>query len=250
MISPGPPLDFSFKGLTQLSEICPNTDDLQPPSIGESPAGIRALQEAPRTTGVAHVESTEILEGTKGPSTSPQLSAKQTPGLPAAGDAKGQAVPVPVVSPFPPTPRKSICVTKSDRVVSVCSLMMRGQHNSVIKEVKESKMHVSLVPIAVRLNNNDLTEAPDLPFHLSRIMQFPAQNLLWLDLSFNRLTNVPLSLNELYSLTSLYLHCNAIANPAEVCVLKKNKNLKFLTLTGNPFEQDLVGSYRSAAPHF
>ncbi|KAL8424470.1 hypothetical protein Efla_005026 [Eimeria flavescens] len=253
--APGPPVEVCFQGLKHLSELVPSEDDLQ-----KRPSQAGTLAARP-TTRASHVgvlaggpstlartdsggEVVGMIRGT--PSAAQQLLGRATAAggqMPAAAEAKAQAA---AGEPALPPTRKSVCVTKSGRVVSVCSLALRGQLNSVVKEPKTGKVVISLVTTAVRLSNNELTEAPDLPFHLSFLMASPAENLRWLDLSFNQLAHVPSSLEELPNLRCLYLHCNAIANAEEVLLLQNSPSLRFLTCLGNPFEQTLAKDYRIA----
>ncbi|KAL8275616.1 hypothetical protein Esti_000567 [Eimeria stiedai] len=262
--SPGPPIDLCFKGLKQLSELLPPKDEAsRHASLGEPPSsytGMRGPQVGPSTIGgpPGRLDSIDVTRILLSPLQQQMLgrsaAAGHTTTAAAATGGRGGGVKRSMGSgaaaasqaPPPPPTRKSVCITKSHRVVSVCSLALRGQLNSVVREPMKAKVLISLVARAVRLSNNELTEAPDLPFHLSFLMNSPAENLRWLDLSFNRLEAVPPSLEELSNLRNLYLHYNGIANPAEVFVLQKNQSLKFLTLMGNPLEQHVVGCYRTA----
>ncbi|KAL8430090.1 hypothetical protein ACSSS7_006146 [Eimeria intestinalis] len=261
--SPGPPIDVCFKGLKQLSELLPPGDEApRHASLGGAPfsyTGVRGSQVGHPTLGgpPGRHESADLTRSLLSPLQQQMLgrSAAAVNTTIAAAAATGGGGDNGGVSggtganqgpPTPPT-RKSVCITKSHhRVVSVCSLALRGQLNSVVREPKKAKVLISLVPRAVRLSNNELTDAQDLPFHLSFLMSSPTENLRWLDLSFNRLEAVPPSLEELFNLRNLYLHYNAIENPAEVLSLQNNQNLQFLTLMGNPLEQHLIGSYRTA----
>ncbi|KAL8444146.1 hypothetical protein Emag_005660 [Eimeria magna] len=263
--SPGPPVDVCFRGLKQLRELLPPEDEApRHASLGgpqSSYTGIRGSQVGPPTVESSPPGRLDSVDATR-TSISPlqqqmlgrSTAAGHTRAAAAAAGAGGGGGEIVAGSgaatvsegPSPPPTRKSVCITKTHRVVSVCSLALRGQLNSVVREPKKAKVLVSLVSRAVRLSNNELTEAPDLPFYLSFLMNSPIKNLRWLDLSFNRLEAVPPSLEELSNLRNLYLHYNSIANPAEVLILQRNQSLTFLTLMGNPLEQHLIGGYRMA----
>ncbi|KAL8448906.1 hypothetical protein Emed_003476 [Eimeria media] len=266
--SPGPPVDLCFRGLKQLSELLPPEDEApRHASVGGPQSyysGIRGFPVGPPTLGgpPGRLDSVDATRNSISPLQQQMLGRSTASGHTAATaaaaaaaaaagggggeSASGSGAAAASDGPVPPPTRKSVCITKSHRVVSVCSLALRGQLNSVVREPKKAKVLVSLVARAVRLSNNELTEAPDLPFHLSFLMSSPTENLRWLDLSFNRLEAVPPSLEELTNLRNLYLHYNAIANPADVLLLQKLQSLTFLTLMGNPLEQHLIGGYRMA----
>lgn len=254
---PGPPIDFSFHGITRLSEIVSNEGVVDPLNAKENnalsfkhsesphfpPANQTELHETARTAfGVQHSRGVALgppsllkVHNTVAHGLA-EISKGQEPS--AAADAATAGG-----SSFTPT-RKSICITRKERSVSVCSLMLRSQQSPVIKEKKTQKMFISLVPTSIKLNNNELSDVLDLFFYVSKMMPSPSVNLQWLDLSFNKIAAIPSSLNELYNLKCLYLHCNVLANPADVLILQENGKLKSLTLMGNPIEEYLMGGYR------
>ncbi len=60
--------------------------------------------------------------------------------------------------------------------------------------------------------------------------------LLWLDLSFNQLTDIDEALLDLPNLRVLYLHANEIREGAPIRRLGKLKQLTNLTIHGNPLD--------------
>jgi Leucine-rich repeat (LRR) protein len=79
---------------------------------------------------------------------------------------------------------------------------------------------------------NNLT---DLPKILNRLT--PDINLIsWLDVSFNNLEKIDETLLLLLNLKVLYLHANQITNINEMDKLGQLKQLRNLTMHGNPLE--------------
>ncbi|OEH75577.1 leucine rich repeat protein [Cyclospora cayetanensis] len=245
LCSPGPPIDLSFKGISHVSEIAPVEEDVQQPTSapGCATRGSRPVREAHHSAAFA-LDSAEGQDGNKGFMPFPhRFSTKDHIGAQVAGESKSHTGGL--LSPSLAPIRKSICLTKSDRVVSICCLSLRDQQCLVSRETKPAKMFVNLVPTAVRLNNNELSEVPDLHVHLLRVLPRASENLRWLDLSFNKLKSIPSSLDALRGLACLYLHCNEIQDPAGLLLLRQNANLKFLTLLGNPCcNQGRSGEFR------
>ena len=91
---------------------------------------------------------------------------------------------------------------------------------------------------ALRLNNNALTAIEGLlPTVLPRLVPFHSvSQLLWLDLSFNMLTEIDEALLEFTSLSVLYLHANQIKETANYQVLSQLKSLTNLAIHGNPLD--------------
>lgn len=66
--------------------------------------------------------------------------------------------------------------------------------------------------------------------------------LLWLDLSYNYLTEIDEELLNFPELKTLYLHGNYISNLEQTKKLQKFEDLQSLTLYGNSIEQ--IKGYR------
>ncbi|KAK6172600.1 hypothetical protein SNE40_016223 [Patella caerulea] len=93
----------------------------------------------------------------------------------------------------------------------------------------------------LRLNNNALVDIKLLSEICTNLFDNPSA-LGWLDLSFNELVGIDAILCEFEGLEILYLHGNQINNIGEVEKLQSLKNLRKLTLHGNPVEN--VKGYR------
>ncbi|XP_077579131.1 leucine-rich repeat-containing protein 51 isoform X2 [Stigmatopora nigra] len=88
---------------------------------------------------------------------------------------------------------------------------------------------------SLRFNNNQITNLCDLHKTISHFLAEPSQ-LAWLDLSFNRITNIDKVLCELPHLRVLYLHGNRIFKLSEVDKLQSLSHLHTITLHGNMIE--------------
>ena len=67
------------------------------------------------------------------------------------------------------------------------------------------------------------------------VVEFP-EDIAWLDLSFNDITEVSDDILQFQALKMLYLHGNKINRFADISKLKQLPNLYSLTLHGNPIE--------------
>ncbi|KAJ3043713.1 Leucine-rich repeat-containing protein 51 [Rhizophlyctis rosea] len=94
---------------------------------------------------------------------------------------------------------------------------------------------------ALRLANNQLQSVANLVPALSRIAP-QLEWIGWIDLSFNKLTRIEDSLLSFPSLTTLYLHANALHDITDIPKLITLPQLRTLTLHGNPIENNR--SYR------
>ena len=91
---------------------------------------------------------------------------------------------------------------------------------------------------SLRLNNNNLLDVEGLlPCIMPRLEPFHvAPQLLWLDLSFNRLTDVEEALLEFTHLRVLYMHANQIKETARIDRLSKLTHLTNLAIHGNALD--------------
>ncbi|KAJ3051264.1 Leucine-rich repeat-containing protein 51 [Rhizophlyctis rosea] len=94
---------------------------------------------------------------------------------------------------------------------------------------------------SLRLANNQLTSAANLIPTLTKLIPHP-EWIGWIDLSFNKLTNIEDSLLAFPTLKTLYLHANNLTDLSETSKLSLLPTLKTLTLHGNPLESSR--SYR------
>ena len=88
---------------------------------------------------------------------------------------------------------------------------------------------------AIRLGNNEIPSTSVLtaiPAH------FNTSNILWLDLSFNMITDIFNDFSKLFpNVTTIYLQANRISKLSEVKKLGECEHLKSLALYGNPVEE-------------
>ena len=93
---------------------------------------------------------------------------------------------------------------------------------------------------AIRLANNLIENLDILCGPLSRALDCSA--ILWIDLSFNSIKAVPESFVNLFpNITTIYLHANRISRLSVIKKISEMKNLKSLSLYGNPVEEHKVG---------
>uniref|UniRef100_A0A803TXA9 Leucine-rich repeat-containing protein 51 n=1 Tax=Anolis carolinensis TaxID=28377 RepID=A0A803TXA9_ANOCA len=110
-----------------------------------------------------------------------------------------------------------------------------------LKTIKQSESG-RLLTQAVWLNNNTLNELTDFPEILGKLLEYP-EDIYWIDLSFNDLSNIDPVLTTYYNLHNLNLHGNSIQSLSEVDKLAVLPHLRSLTLHGNPIEEEK--GYRS-----
>lgn len=110
---------------------------------------------------------------------------------------------------------------------------------SGVAGLRESQYSCDIEAVtALRLNNNTLATVEGLlPTVMPRLVPFHSvSQLLWLDLSFNQLTDVDEALLEFTSLSVLYLHANQIQESANYQLLSNLKSLTNLAIHGNPMD--------------
>ena len=95
----------------------------------------------------------------------------------------------------------------------------------------------SLPASSVRLSNNHLTNLNGLTDTFSMIL-VPSDQVLWIDLSFNKLKSLDEIIQSYPNLRVLYLHGNKIDNLSELDKLSNLKELRNLTLHGNPVVEE------------
>nr|XP_020475623.1 leucine-rich repeat-containing protein 51-like [Monopterus albus]XP_020475624.1 leucine-rich repeat-containing protein 51-like [Monopterus albus]XP_020475625.1 leucine-rich repeat-containing protein 51-like [Monopterus albus]XP_020475626.1 leucine-rich repeat-containing protein 51-like [Monopterus albus]XP_020475627.1 leucine-rich repeat-containing protein 51-like [Monopterus albus] len=134
---------------------------------------------------------------------------------------------------------------------NICSLAdaWAEEPSSGLRPLKKNS-EMKYLSRSLRLNNNNITDLPDLPMTVSHFLADPSQ-LAWLDLSFNKITHIDHVLCELHELRVLYLHGNSICILSEVDRLGALPHLRSITLHGNTIETNKA--YRnhviSALPH-
>eukprot|EP00803_Ostreobium_quekettii_P000964 evm.model.scf_2351.1 EVM.evm.TU.scf_2351.1 scf_2351:7899-9101(+) len=90
--------------------------------------------------------------------------------------------------------------------------------------------------MVLKLSNNSLTSLRGLHEVAEKILNDPA-DLVWLDVSCNKLTSVDGILSKFPGLQVLYLHGNEIGRLSDVRKLSSLTNLQKLTLHGNPVNE-------------
>ena len=103
------------------------------------------------------------------------------------------------------------------------------------------KMVVKRETLTLFLQNNELRTLLDMANVLEAVM-WNSQRLLWLDLSYNYLTDIEDEILNFPELKTLYLHGNYISNLEHTRKLQRFYDLQSLTLYGNPLEQ--IKNYR------
>ncbi|CAF3372322.1 unnamed protein product [Rotaria socialis] len=102
--------------------------------------------------------------------------------------------------------------------------------------VKEGNQYYSY---GINLNHNKLNGPLEtLPKFVREIFINP-DALSVIDLSCNQFTEVPMAIKQFISLKHFYFHKNLIVDIREIRKLSSLKQLKFLTLNGNPIEDDI-----------
>ena len=256
---PGPPIDLSFRSIRSLADIHGEDNSANQSSSSDNSQDGDSPSNAAQDFASVSYSNSPRLTISFGPRYSLRNPARVSflPSAPAAPAASAAAAATPTTTAATteaaaaaaasPPIRKSICLSRNARVVSVCSMALKGNASSSSVHAEEKKRkfcYISRYTTAIRLNNNEMQEAPELKHHLSLLLPKPQQNLLWLDLSFNKLQAVPPSLAELDRIQCIYLHCNKIEDPLSILVLQNNKHLHALTLTRNPIEIQLDTQYR------
>jgi len=89
----------------------------------------------------------------------------------------------------------------------------------------------------LKLSNNQLSEVPYKSSYIFREIMEKPHHLRWIDLSFNNLTEIPAVLGFYAHLTTVYLHANQLQQPTDALVLAGLRELKALTMHGNPCEK-------------
>ena len=85
------------------------------------------------------------------------------------------------------------------------------------------------------LQNNELRTLIGMAEVLEAVM-WDSKQLLWLDLSYNYLTEIDEELLKFPELKTLYMHGNYISNLDQTKKLQKFEDLQSLSLYGNPIE--------------
>ncbi|KAG2381716.1 hypothetical protein C9374_006100 [Naegleria lovaniensis] len=120
-------------------------------------------------------------------------------------------------------------------------MISNKHHDESNSKQEEPKEIIKYLGRGVKLCNNNISDLHGLFDALTTILETP-QELQWIDLSYNNISSLEGLETLPETLTSLYLHANQITSLNEIAVLQKFKNLKYLTLFGNPIEE--IRNYR------
>lgn len=116
-----------------------------------------------------------------------------------------------------------------------------GRKTEEQKTETTKKIVVNKVTQSLFLQNNCIRAIDGLRECLSEVMWQPA-NLMWLDLSYNYLTDIEDEYLNFPQMKTLYLHGNFFSDLQQVRKLNEFESLQSLTLYGNPVEQ--ITNYR------
>lgn len=210
----GPPLDYSFKELKSCTEI---------------------ETEEPRGGGARRLPPPQQLP----PAAVAAEGAAAADGVGAKGAAAGIASANPSAAAQDAADNKTVATSTPGGTLSK-GLAPPGTPRSL---AHAGKRVVRKISVAVKLNNNSIETLQDLPQSLTCVMEDPLRNLLWLDMSFNKLSSIEPALVQLVGLKALYLHGNAIKSLPSVERLRKLPKLISLTLNGNPVESNRCYHY-------
>jgi len=152
------------------------------------------------------------------------------------------------------SPRNAITVTEIEPPLDFSFYNMASLQETLDTEPRPSvkatnKQRDSSKPSkskCLKLNNNCLSEISELRTVASQLFA-DADEVAWLDLSFNELTKVDDILLTFPNLQILYLHGNQIGDMKEVEKLAKISTLKKLSLHGNPVENEKGYKYQFMA---
>ncbi|KAL0481241.1 developmentally-regulated LLR repeat protein [Acrasis kona] len=117
----------------------------------------------------------------------------------------------------------------------------KNEDKNLSKEVTSTIEYSGYLGGAIKLSNNNLFDLDSLMEVAKKIMD-DSSLIKWLDLSYNNFASLQ-SVEALpLDLEVLYLHGNNISEVKEITRLSKFKNLRSLTLHGNPLDE--VRNYR------
>ncbi|XP_011502064.1 PREDICTED: leucine-rich repeat-containing protein 51-like [Ceratosolen solmsi marchali] len=125
---------------------------------------------------------------------------------------------------------------------STCDeLVNRSIQSNRIRKLPEKTENNRFLTSSMWLSNNSLTTLSRLGDLANKFLEKPS-DLRWLDLAYNKICGVDEDLLKFQNLTILYLHGNEICDIKCILKLRDLRNLRTLTLHGNPIER--MPSYR------
>ncbi len=122
---------------------------------------------------------------------------------------------------------------------------MNGSKDELLKQLVSKKVEKTAVKVVKKmeikttslfLRYNKLVHLNGFSEVLQQLLPNKWMQLIWIDLSHNRLTNISKEVQSLPQLKNLYLHVNFISNFKEFENLQGAKLLRTFTIHGNPIE--------------
>jgi len=131
----------------------------------------------------------------------------------------------------PPSGKGQTAPLPSEVKAKTATAEFKGQDgNDGTQQLGKAKGKIT----GIRLAYNELKSLDGLDEALSAVMDDPVKNLQFLDLSHNKLTEISEVLLKYQNIAVLYLHGNNFSSLRLVQVLNGLKNLRKITLHGNP----------------
>ncbi|XP_074039826.1 leucine-rich repeat-containing protein 51-like [Leptinotarsa decemlineata] len=110
---------------------------------------------------------------------------------------------------------------------------LEGARYTRVAGVPEKGENKKFLTRSLWLNNNRLKNFQNLNDLVEVVLEFPAK-LGWIDLSFNRISEIDQCILKFPSLKILYFHGNCISELDQVYKLRPLKQLRSITFHGNP----------------
>ena len=113
-------------------------------------------------------------------------------------------------------------------------IIQKDKNQANENKLELRKKQVELITSSFLIGYNQIRELSGISQSIDMVMFDCFERLQWLDLQHNYLTNVSEELNVFKNLKTLYLHANYIPSIKEFTNLKELKQLRNLTVHGNP----------------
>ncbi|XP_023021564.1 leucine-rich repeat-containing protein 51 [Leptinotarsa decemlineata] len=123
------------------------------------------------------------------------------------------------------------------RTINVSKFMetigLQGVRFSRMNGVPEKGANKKFLTKSILMNNNELKNFKHIDDLVEAVLEYPSQ-LGWIDLSFNRITEIDECILKFKSLKILYFHGNCISDLDQVFKLRSLEQLRSVTFHGNP----------------
>jgi Leucine-rich repeat (LRR) protein len=130
-------------------------------------------------------------------------------------------------------PQNNVSSVVSTMINSSAMKNISSKAKEELEKKKKKCIQVKLVCVSLMLGYNKIRELTGLNTVLDGIMD-NARHLQWIDISHNYLVTLDYSFEDFPHLKTLYLHCNFVADLAQLDKLKHLEELKTFTIHGNP----------------